>query len=158
MSTTCLGYLTVARSALFIVLLFVPAPHASERVTVSTYDDRSVGWDTGRLAVADEKGREMLVLEFRGVRRQSLSMFRVDTPLFAIDLSNLVRPLRNPFPTRTAVVVTAKSEDGTPTELGLVLPFQSRTDAPCESLVVQLSRDRVVESRITSAASGSCVL
>lgn len=152
---------TVVMCALAAPPIGTLASSQSEAV-ISNYDDRHVGWDSGRLAIHANDGTDALVVEFFGKRRQSLSRLTIWSAGGALDLSSVVQGLPTPFPSRSSIVVLASTSNGCPIDFLFQMPFQREPTEnraiqdECAFVSVRIRNGAIVDRKTKPAPISQC--
>lgn len=128
-----------------------------------------LGWDSGSSELYVENARKqkkVIRINYRGERNEKLNVLVISTDTWRVDLSQYVRGLSYPFPSRILITVDGVEESQGPLpRLSLSLPYAviipERINEPgavqCRSLDVVILNGKVLGTGTVETGEGRCV-
>jgi hypothetical protein len=131
-------------------------------VEVQNYDDFHIGWDSGRLEI-EVPGKKLgsITLKFSSKERRQITLLKLVSGRWSVDMTSLVTALPRPFPTRISVIIHAWSGDGATSSISVSLPFEAsselRGESDCEAMEFLIKDGKIAQHEIVRTPPERCV-
>jgi hypothetical protein len=131
-------------------------------VVVAPLERGKVGvWDEGSLMMKFESAGAghpaSIIVAFRLTEDERLQSLLITSSEWKLDLTDYVRPLPNPFPTRIVVVPGSSGPSGSVRDFEVNLPYADDASKECMELYLEVSDAEVKSSaRIKASSDEEC--